>query len=79
MATPSSRYQDERAVHLISSRPRAVQRVLHRDGVRLAEQLLVERPQRVVDGPRGGAKPFSLKDRSSFLDGLERVMRQAAR
>ena len=56
MATPSSRYQDERAVHLISSRPRAVQRVLHRDGVRLAEQLLVERPQRVVDGPRGGAR-----------------------
>lgn len=32
-----------------------------------------------IDGPRGGAKPFSPKDRSSFLDGLERVMRQAAR
>lgn len=26
----------------------------------------------------GGAKPFSPKDRSAFLDGLERVMRQAA-
>ena len=26
------------SAHLISSRPRAVQRVLHRDGVRLAEQ-----------------------------------------
>ena len=31
-----------------------------------------------LDGPRGGAKPFSGRDRSMFLDGLERVMRQAA-
>lgn len=32
-----------------------------------------------LDGPRGGARPFSAQDRSRFLDGLERVMQTLRR